>query len=426
MEEQPEVLAAALDIGAVLDLGSLTVGAIDFGEVAPDAAPSESFSFSNLSEDPEALLVINVSIDGDGYSVTAESLNLNPGESGSFDLSFSAADVANANGSYPGVLTILTNDPDNQETVILLAAAIVAGLDEAIFVLSDDAIAFGSQVLDTSTTETFTITNAGGLPLEVTLALAGDDVFTISSEAETLLEGESADIEVVFTPGASIAYSATVTITTDDVAIPEATVALSGIGAAPGRPRLALSDNAIAFGAIVVGGSSSETLTIMNTGGADLTSSIALAGDAVFTLDIGGVEVLAGGSQDLADLAPGGSLDVTAVFTPGATIDYTGTITITSNDVDATVALSGSGEAAPVGPVCRTALDADGGTLVGFLDDDDDVDLSDFFKFADAFGKGLGDTGYDVCADFNEDGNINLFDFFQFADSFGKEPVEFL
>jgi len=300
-------------LAPVLDLGSLKGGDLDFGDVARDESIAENFAFSNSSDDPEAVLVVSVSVDGDGYSLSTGTLSVAPGESGSFDVNFSAADVANANGSYPGSMTIRTNDPENQQTVIALAAVITTGLDPAAFDLSAAAIEFGEQTLNVGATESFTISNAGGFDLDVTLELAGDDVFAISSTAETLGEGESADIEVVFTPGESIDYSATITIATNDADNPSATVAISGTGV----PEL-------------------------------------------------------------------------------------------------------------VGPECRTALHADGKTLVGFLDDNDVIDLFDFFKFADAFGKEAGESGHDPCADFDGNGDINLFDFFKFADSFGREPVEFL
>ena len=396
-------------------------GDLDFGDVALDESISENFAFSNSSDDPEAVLIVSVSVEGDGYSLSTGTLSVAPGESGSFDITFSAADVANDNGSYPGSMTIRTNDPENLLTIIALAAVITTGLDPAAFDLSADAIEFGVQALYIDASETFTITNAGGADLEVTLVLAGDDVFTLFSEAETLGEGESADIEVVFTPGESIDYSATITIATNDADNPSATVALSGTGeAAPEfEADLELSSDTIEFDDTTVGGTSEMTLTISNSGDADLTSSIAIDGDA-FTLDTEG---------DLADLAPGESVEVTVVFAPTDVIDYTGTITVTSNGGDDTVDLSGSGLA--VGSPVRIGVDENGNDLFGYLSRDSDgnlddvINLSDFFIFADAFGKGPDDGGYNPGADFNQDGKINLADFFSFADSFGKTAVSF-
>ena len=396
-------------------------GDLDFGDVALDESISENFAFSNSSDDPEAVLIVSVSVEGDGYSLSTGTLSVAPGESGSFDITFSAADVANDNGSYPGSMTIRTNDPENLLTIIALAAVITTGLDPAAFDLSADAIEFGVQALYIDASETFTITNAGGADLEVTLVLAGDDVFTLFSEAETLGEGESADIEVVFTPGESIDYSATITIATNDADNPSATVALSGTGeAAPEfEADLELSSDTIEFDDTTVGGTSEMTLTISNSGDADLTSSIAIDGDA-FTLDTEG---------DLADLAPGESVEVTVVFAPTDVIDYTGSITVTSNGGDDTVDLSGSGLA--VGSPVRIGVHENGNDLFGYLSRDSDgnlddvINLSDFFIFADAFGKGPDDGGYNPGADFNQDGKINLADFFSFADSFGKTAVSF-
>jgi len=396
-------------------------GDLDFGDVALDESISENFAFSNSSDDPEAVLIVSVSVEGDGYSLSTGTLSVAPGESGSFDITFSAADVANDNGSYPGSMTIRTNDPENLLTIIALAAVITTGLDPAAFDLSADAIEFGVQALYIDASETFTITNAGGADLEVTLVLAGDDVFTLFSEAETLGEGESADIEVVFTPGESIDYSATITIATNDADNPSATVALSGTGeeAPEFEADLELSSDTIEFDDTTVGGTSEMTLTISNSSDADLTSSIAIDGDA-FTLDTEG---------DLADLAPGESVEVTVVFAPTDVIDYTGTITVTSNGGDDTVDLSGSGLA--VGSPVRIGVDENGNDLFGYLSRDSDgnlddvINLSDFFIFADAFGKGPDDGGYNPGADFNQDGKINLADFFSFADSFGKTAVSF-
>ena len=54
--------------------------------------------------------------------------------------------------------------------------------------------------------------------------------------------------------------------------------------------------------------------------------------------------------------------------------------------------------------------DFDGSGRVGF---------EDFFVFADAFGKGEGDAGYDGAADLTGDGQVGFEDFFGFADLFG-------
>ena len=58
--------------------------------------------------------------------------------------------------------------------------------------------------------------------------------------------------------------------------------------------------------------------------------------------------------------------------------------------------------------------------VMGDLNDDGMVNFSDFILFAAAFGKGIGDDGYDPKADLNGDGEVNFTDFILFARNFGN------
>ncbi len=61
----------------------------------------------------------------------------------------------------------------------------------------------------------------------------------------------------------------------------------------------------------------------------------------------------------------------------------------------------------------RTLLTAD-------FDEDGQVNLSDFFLLAGAFGARQGEAGYEGRYDLNRDGRVDLGDVFTFSDSFGK------
>jgi len=72
-------------------------------------------------------------------------------------------------------------------------------------------------------------------------------------------------------------------------------------------------------------------------------------------------------------------------------------------------------------PVSVIPVDAGGNEIVGwFTREGDSVDFDDFFLFADHFGKGQGDDGFDAIFDIVPDGMIDFDDFFRFADDFGK------
>ena len=86
---------------------------------------------------------------------------------------------------------------------------------------------------------------------------------------------------------------------------------------------------------MTVGQSSAQTLTISNTGNADLSVTGISSSEGQFTVSTTSFSVAAGNSQD-----------VTVTFTPASAGAKTGTITITSNDPDeasVTVSVSGNG-----------------------------------------------------------------------------------
>ena len=279
---------------------------LELGVVAIDEIATATIDVANDATLAEAVLTVNLTVEGDGFSTDVETLTIDATSSGSFEVSFSAADVGNLNNIYEGLLVIRTNDPGNRLIIVPLVAEIEDGLSEPVLDLSGVALSFRPTLLGVTRTKTLTVTNKGDLDLEAILSLVdAAGVFSIDAETLDLVAGEAAAVSVVFSPA------------------------------------------------------------------------------------------------------------VTGTFA--------GSIEITSNDPEkatASVTLSASGVAVVTGPIVGVA--ADGTEFVGLLDDDDDVDLDDFFVFADAFGQSFGSDTYNAGADFDGDGEITIDDFFQFADGFGK------
>ena len=109
-------------------------------------------------------------------------------------------------------------------------------------------------------------------------------------------------------------------------------------------------------------------------------------------------------------------IDLGITFAPLLAQAYTGTITITSDDVDEptlTVNLSGAGF--DPGAV-QILVDANGDLISGDFDGSAAVNFDDFFIFADNFGQ----TDFAAATDLDASGAVNFDDFFIFADNFGK------
>lgn len=61
-----------------------------------------------------------------------------------------------------------------------------------------------------------------------------------------------------------------------------------------------------------------------------------------------------------------------------------------------------------------------GAGLQADFNGDGEVDLSDFFQFAEGFGRKRGDPGFAPRLDLNNDGKVDLSDFFLFVQDFGR------
>ena len=284
IEADPEVLAS---IGPVTESSAFTAGDLDMGDAGIDEQLGETYSFTNNPDDPDAVLIVAAAIEGDGFSVDVETLSIAAGESDDLDITFTAADVGNLNGTYTGVLTLTTNDANNRTTVIDLTAAISAGLAEAEIAVSG-AFNFASVAINTTKELELTIENSGDLELTGDIAVDGA-AFSVSDASFVLAGGEALAVTVTFAPTAVESSVGTITITSNDAANPEVTVDLSGAGFDPGEVQVLVD----ADGNTILGdfdGNAKVNLEDFfifadNFGQADFAEGTDLDGDGKVTLD---------------------------------------------------------------------------------------------------------------------------------------------
>jgi len=236
----PELASVAANVGAVEEVVSRNATSVDFGAIAVDDFDFEIFTFTNTADDPEAVLSISTVLSGSGYTVSPATLSLAVGETGEIELEFDAASVGNVNGDYPGLLTFLSNDPNQRATDVSLSASIDEGLDEAAIAVSGAVPAnFGSVIIGTSRSLKINITNAGDLDLSADVALEGDAEFASDDAGSySIAGGDTQVITVTFTPTVAGAASGELVITSDDANKPEVRVALSGNGAEAGDQQI--------------------------------------------------------------------------------------------------------------------------------------------------------------------------------------------
>lgn len=236
------------------------------------------------------------------------------------------------------------------KTVLVFSFLLAFGAPaHAELTASTYSVNFGNQIVgtqsaspqlveftNTSTQFWFTVTNVS--------SSLSQFVYFISGPL-SVPPGETLDVWIWFTPSSAQTYSGSLMLTA--LRGNSIQVSLNGNGVSPHQPltpapqgTLSLSSSSVNFGAVSVGGSGSQVVTIANSGAANVTISnvtISGAGMGIFGLSSGQV------------LAPGQNASLYVSLAPAASGNTSGTVTISSDasDPQVTVSLSGSGAGSP-------------------------------------------------------------------------------
>jgi hypothetical protein len=237
-------------------------------------------------------------------------------------------------GAITGTLTIA--DALRTQTVALSGT----GLSPPSFNISPSSLIFTNQQPGVpSAPQTLTIGNVGGSPManvgfSITGAAASSYSIAATNCGALLSGGSSCTAQIVFTPGATGAISATLAVSSSTLGVAPASVPLNGSGQL--ATGLAANPAQIAFPVIAAGQSSTaQTVTVTNSSNYAI-GSLAVAASAPFSV---AQNTCTGG------LAAGANCTASVVFQPSAGGSASGSLTVSSVVVSAptTVALSGTG-----------------------------------------------------------------------------------
>ncbi|GAB4556976.1 MAG: hypothetical protein Tsb0020_00690 [Haliangiales bacterium] len=280
-----------------------------------------------------------------------------------------------APGPRVATLTITSDDPDQPTITVEVRGE---GREAPEIAVAPAQLSFGDQQVDsTSQPQSFSISNAAGAfrddlnvaNIQVIGANAAD--FAVSQSGATVPAGNSALIDVTFTPQAAGARSAQVRITSDDADEGTVTIDLSGSGVAPDIALL--TPPSVDFGQVGVSQSSQAIdVIVRNDGNADLV---------IIGVNLSGTEAgdFSFSGPTNVTLAPGDSNTWQVSCSPTAVGGRSAAFNIPSNDADeANVAV---------------ALDCEGVVV--------DLVLSQALAFPDTY---VGDTSAPISVDLINNG----------------------
>jgi hypothetical protein len=203
---------------------------------------------------------------------------------------------------------------------------------------SSTTLAFGNIAVGTTGTQSVTVTNTGTAAVNIAAATIAGAGFTIISgnPSASVPVGQSITVQMQFAPVAGGLANGTLTVTSDASNSPLA-IALSGTGM---QPALTITPASLNFNNIIVGQSSSQNVTLTNSGNASLTMNLATISGTGF------------GMTGLAlpkTIAAGSSLSFSVQFTPTSTAGASGTILFTDNATNSPQTLTMTGSAVASG-----------------------------------------------------------------------------
>jgi hypothetical protein len=301
---------------------------LNFGSETLNASTTQSVTLTNTGN--AAVTISQVNVTGSGFSLSgaAPLVTLSPGQAASFTVAFDPT----ATGTATGSATVVSNATNAVPTIALSGV----GVQPAISVVPG-SVSFGSVTVGQTNSQPVTLSNPGTANLNITQAAGPGTGFSLSglSMPMTIAPGKSAAFTVGFTPTSGVSFAGSLTLVSNAPASPTM-VALSGSGTAPVL-QLTPSTTSLSFGSETLNTSSTQSVTLTNTGNSAVSISQVNVTGTGFSLN---------GSAPLLTLSPGQTASFGVTFTPTVAGSATGTASVVSTATNSPVAISLSGSGA--------------------------------------------------------------------------------
>ncbi|MFB3921315.1 MAG: choice-of-anchor D domain-containing protein [Terriglobia bacterium] len=316
---------------------------LDFGnQPVTVTSPPQTVTISNVSGGPLTLGTASLTgVDANDFAISADScsdVSVPPGGSCAIEVTFTPANT----GLRSGTLVIDSNPAAFPLTVFLAGNGIPL---PPSLVVSPTSISFPDTVVRTSSApRTVTVFNYGSVPFTVSIYNPTYPFAIVDNCRAPVPPGGNCTLDVTFRPVSAGATSGVwFQIFAQGVT---AGVLVNVAGTGITAPATTLCPTAVAFGDQVVGSTSNpQTVTLNNTGSADLTiSQISVSGDFAQTNTCGPAGTI---------LPVGLACTLNLTFAPTSIGSRTGSVTITDNATGSphVIALTGNGVAPVVTPL---------------------------------------------------------------------------
>ncbi len=309
---------------------SLSMGNVIVGSTSTLAVTLTNVGSANVT-------ISNVFASGAGFTASGVSAGqiLTPGQTAALNVTFAPATA----GSVTGNISVASNAINSPTTIPLSGTGVQPQLS-----LTPSSASFGDVVVGTTNTQPIRLTNSGTADLTISQATVSGSGFTTSGLTLplTLSLGQSTNLDVAFAPASAGSVTGSVVLVSNAPNSPT-TIPLSGRGVDI-ILQLAADLTSLNFGSVTVGSSSTQTVTLTNTGNSDLNIS---------QINVSGAGFSASGLVPPLTLMAGQTATFDVAFSPTTSGAVSGSVTVVSNATNspASIPLAGSGAQAALAVV---------------------------------------------------------------------------
>jgi ASPM-SPD-2-Hydin domain-containing protein/centrosomal CEP192-like protein len=306
-----------------------SAGSLTFANSLVGTSTSQSVSLTNSGTG--SVTISQATVSGTGFTMSGFSgaETLAPGKSTTLTVSFAPTAV----GTVTGGLQVVSNASNSPAKIALSGTGVQPQMS-----VTPSSVSFSGVSVGATNTQSVTLKNTGTATLTVSQATLAGTTFTLSGLATplSLAPGASSAFTVDFTPASASSFYANLSLVNNSPTSP-VVLALAGTSVASVL-QLSASPTSVTFGSTTESTSSTQPVTLTNTGNASVTvSNIAVSGSGFSSSGI---------SLPLT-LAAKQSAAFNVIFDPASAGTLSGTATVASNASNSplVITLSGTGAA---------------------------------------------------------------------------------
>lgn len=307
---------------------SASTSSLNFGSILVGSSTSQGVTLTNTGTG--SVSISQVAAAGSGFTVSGfpGAVTLAAGQSLPLTANYSPASV----GAAVGSISVVSNATNSPATISLSGT----GIQPQISVIPS-SISFGNVTVGVTNTQTITVRNPGTATLSVTQASLSGAGFTFSGLALPLSvpPGGSSSFNMAFAPTAANGYSGSLTLINNAPSSP-LVIPFTGTGIST-LLQLSASPASMDFGNVTTGTSTTQSVTISNTGNSSVSISQLSASGTGYATNAVALPL---------SLAAGQSTSFSVTFAPASTGSLVGSVTVVSNAANSplVIALSGTGD----------------------------------------------------------------------------------